>query len=99
MHSLPRYGLRLAEFDELFATVRRAERLGDTRLRLTLAGPAELETAVRDLTERENRCCSFFTFDVTTQPPGQVVLDVAVPAVHVDVLDALAARVSQRGTP
>jgi hypothetical protein len=92
--------LRLAEFDELFATaVRQAERLDDTRLRLTLAGPAESETAVRDLTERESRCCSFFSFDVSTQPPGQVVLDVAVPAEQVDVLDALAARVIQRGTP
>ncbi|WP_319459304.1 hypothetical protein [Micromonospora sp. RTP1Z1] len=92
--------LRLAEFDELFATaVRQAERLDDRRLRLTLTGPAELETTVRDLTERESRCCSFFTFGVSTRRPGQVVLDVAVPAGHVDVLDALAARAVQQGTP
>ena len=89
--------LRLAEFDALFATaVKRVERVGVLRLRLTLTGPVELEAIVRDLTERESRCCSFFAFTVTTHGPGQLVLDVTVPAAHVDVLDALTTRASQK---
>ncbi|MCM0674824.1 hypothetical protein NCC78_08990 [Micromonospora phytophila] len=85
--------LRLAEFDALFtAAGRRVDRVDATRLRLTLAGPAELEATVRDLTARESRCCSFFTFTVTTDRPGHVVVDVAVPATHADVLDGLAHR-------
>jgi hypothetical protein len=92
--------LRLAEFDALFTSaVRQAERLDAGRLRLTLTGPAKLEATVRDLTQRESRCCSFFTFGVTTHGPGRVVLDVAVPATHVEVLDAVAARAIHRGTP
>jgi hypothetical protein len=89
--------LRLAEFDALFATaVRQVVRLDATTVRLTLAGPAGLEAAVRDLTERESRCCSFFTFTVTAELAGSVVLDVAVPTAHVDVLDALTTRAVQR---
>ncbi|MFJ6199036.1 hypothetical protein [Micromonospora sp. NPDC092111] len=91
--------VRLAEFDALFtATARRVERLGPTRLRLTLAGPADLAAAVRDLTGRESRCCSFFSFAISTPAPGQVVLDIAVPAAQVEVVDALAARVGGPGT-
>lgn len=55
--------LRLAEFDALFATaVRRVERLGnDVRMRL---GADNLAEQVRDLTERETSCCSFFSFAI-----------------------------------
>jgi hypothetical protein len=86
--------LRLAEFDDLFATALHGQqRLSPTTLRWRLAPTAE--AAVRDLTARETACCSFFSFTVT--PDGAVVdVDVEVPAAHVDVLDALAARAAAR---
>jgi hypothetical protein len=82
--------LRLAEFDDLFATALRGQqRLSPTALRWRL--PSSAEATVRDLTARETACCSFFTFTVTAE--GEAVgVDVEVPAAHVDVLDALAAR-------
>lgn len=82
--------LRLAEFDDLFATaVRGQHRLSATRLRLLLHPAAEARA--RDLTVRETQCCSFFTF--TFGPAdGAVRLDVEVPPAHVDVLNALAQR-------
>jgi hypothetical protein len=36
-------------------------------------------------------CCSFFTFMLTARA-GSLVLDVAVPALQISVLDALAER-------
>ncbi|MEV6966065.1 hypothetical protein AB0M47_13200 [Hamadaea sp. NPDC051192] len=85
--------LRLAEFDALFtASVRAGERLAPRRLRVVLAGDAGFAQVVRDLADRETRCCSFFTFTVGTPEPGVVRLDVEVPAGHVEVLDALEAR-------
>jgi hypothetical protein len=78
--------LRLAEFDELFATaVRRVERLAPTHVRLHLTGPASLAGMVRDLAARETECCSFFTFTVTSHDDA-VVLDVEVPPAYTDVL-------------
>ncbi|NES14989.1 MULTISPECIES: hypothetical protein [Micromonospora] len=85
--------LRLAEFDTLFtASVRGGERLTPRHLRVTLAGGEELADSVRDLAERETRCCSFFTFTVAAPAPGVVRLDIEVPPGHVAVLDALHAR-------
>jgi hypothetical protein len=85
--------LRLAEFDALFtAAVRDAERLEARRLRVMLSGDTGLEAAVRDLTERETQCCSFFSFAISAGAPGMVRLDIEVPAGHVEVLDALQAR-------
>ena len=87
--------LRLAEFDDLFATaVRGQQRLSPTRLRWRLNPAAE--PRARDLTARETQCCSFFTFTFTTAD-GAVHVDVEVPAAHVDVLDALAARAAAGG--
>jgi len=84
--------LRRAEFDALFArAVRRGDRVSATHLRFTLAGEAGLEATVRDLAARENECCTFFSFTIGSTGPGEVQLDVEVPAAHVDVLDALAA--------
>jgi hypothetical protein len=82
--------LRLAEFDDLFATALRGQqRLSPTRLRWRL-DPAAEPTA-RGLTARETECCSFFTF--TFAPADCAVqIDVEVPGAHVDVLDALAER-------
>ena len=82
--------VRVAEFDELFATgLRGQQRLARTRLRWRL--DVDAEATARDLTSRESECCSFFTF--TFAPAGDALqLDVEVSAGHVAVLDALARR-------
>ncbi|MDI1462861.1 hypothetical protein QEZ54_17945 [Catellatospora sp. KI3] len=91
--------LRLAEFDDLFtAAVRDSSRHSPTHLRLQLTGGPDLDVAVRDLTARESRCCSFFVFGITPVDPGHVVLDIEVPPAHVDVLDALTARADEKRT-
>jgi len=88
--------LRLAEFDDLFATaVHRVDPVSATRARLHLTGPAGLAARVRDLAARENECCSFFTFITIPEPATDgeaVVLDIEVPAAHADVLAYLAQR-------
>jgi hypothetical protein len=83
--------LRVAEFDALFATaVRRVERRG-AGVRMHLAGEEGFVEQVRDLTERETSCCSFFTFGIggTDQ---DLVLDISVPPARQEILDALAER-------
>jgi hypothetical protein len=90
--------LRLAEFDDLFATkVHGVERLDPTHTRMRLTGPAGLAVRVRDLTARESECCSFFTFTTTPGPASDgeaVVLDIEVPPAHADVLASLTERAS-----
>jgi hypothetical protein len=82
--------LRLAEFDDLFAaSLRGQQRVSPTRLRWRLDPAAEQRA--RELTGLESACCSFFSFTFTPAD-GAVQLDVVVPAAHVSVLDALAAR-------
>lgn len=79
--------LRLAEFDELFATsLRSVERAPDGVLRLRLDGSAQARA--RDLTAREADCCSFFDFAVV-RDGDQVVVEVRVPAGREDILDGL----------
>jgi len=94
--------LRLAEFDDLFATaVRRVDQVSTTHARLHLTGPSELANRVRDLAARETECCSFFTFTTTPQQATDgeaVVLDIEVPAAHADVLASLAQRASTVST-
>jgi hypothetical protein len=91
--------LRIAEFDELFATaVRDVERLAPGTVRMTLAGPASLEETVRDLAARETACCAFFTFTVTASADA-VVLDIAVPPEQTPVLDALTDRAIRSSAP
>jgi hypothetical protein len=86
--------LRLAEFDELFASaVRRVERRGDA-VRIHLAGERGLEAEVRDLTDREAGCCSFFRFSIAGTDQ-ELTLDVAVPPLRRDILEALAARAEE----
>ena len=83
--------LRVAEFDDLFAFVVRAERREPRRLDVVLR--RLVEAPARDLARRESECCSFFTFDF--EPAGNdVVMHIAVPPEHVAVLDALQARVA-----
>jgi len=87
--------LRVAEFDELFASALRGlERVGPNHLRLTLDAGAQVEETARDLAARETGCCSFFTFTLT---PGRerLAVDIEVPAVHTKVLDGLAARATE----
>jgi hypothetical protein len=82
--------LRLAEFDDLFATALREQQpISPTELRWRLDPGAEARA--RNLTARESSCCSFFQF--TFAGDGESLrLDVRVPASHVEVLDALARR-------
>jgi hypothetical protein len=85
--------LRLAEFDELFAIAARGvDRRSPTQLSLTLTDAPGRAEQVRDLTDREKACCSFFTFRLTAGDP--LLLDISVPPAHRDVLDALAARIA-----
>ena len=85
--------VRVAEFDELFATaVRPAERVDRTELRLHLPAGDETMSAARDLMSRETGCCSFFTFDLRTSDAG-TQLEARVPPAHVAVLDAMQERV------
>jgi hypothetical protein len=94
--------LRLAEFDDLFATaVRQVDPVSATHARMHLTGPAGLADRVRDLAARETECCSFFTFTTTGEPAADgeaVVLDIEVPAAHADVLASLAQRASTVST-
>jgi hypothetical protein len=88
--------LRLAEFDDLFATTLRGQRrVSATTLRWELDPAAE--ATARDLCGREAACCSFFTFTFTVQSgDGRLRLDVEVPVAYIPVLDALAERAAAR---
>lgn len=86
--------LRLAEFDDLFATaLRRVERRGSD-VRMHLAGDEDLVDWVRDLTDRETSCCSFFSFAITGGEED-LTLDISVPPARQEILDALAARAQE----
>lgn len=86
--------LRLAEFDDLFATsVRSVRRRGDG-VRLHLAGTEGLLERVRDLASRETSCCSFFTFTIEGTDQD-LTLDVSVPPARQEILDALAERAQE----
>ena len=101
--------LRVAEFDELFATALRAVQrpaAGAPRARLVLVGDATLPGRVRRLADAETSCCSFFTFTVTDLGPeasgaageARVALDIQVPPAHTAVLDALVAHAAAQVT-
>jgi hypothetical protein len=84
--------LRLAEFDHFFRTaVQQATRTQRTHLELVIA--PESEASARDLAARETTCCSLFEF-AFEPAPGGMVMRVGVPDDHVDVLDALQARIT-----
>lgn len=85
--------LRLAEFDELFATALRSiDHSSKTRARLLLAGDRVLATRTQRLADAESSCCSFFTFAVTTPDEGLVAFDIEVPPTYADVLAGLVSR-------
>jgi hypothetical protein len=84
--------LRVAEFDQLFATsLRGLARPDPSLLRLTLEDGEEVAAAAGDLVARERSCCALFDFELTPIPGG-LQLDVRVPAGRAPLLDALAAR-------
>jgi len=83
--------LRVAEFDDLFTLVVRAERRDPALLDLVL--PGGVEVTARDLARRETECCSFFTFEFESVG-DYVVMHIAVPRERAEVLDALEARVT-----
>lgn len=83
--------LRVAEFDEVFATVLGLDRPEPARLRLILNPIAEVAASTAALVLGETACCSFFTF-ILTATGGQLMLEVTVPPAHIAVLDALSAR-------
>ena len=85
--------LRLAEFDALFASVTAVHHEG-TVTRLHLGGGPGLADRVRDLTDRESQCCSFFTFTVTGSDT-EVDLEIEVPPQHRSIGAAIAARASE----
>lgn len=82
--------LRLREFDSVFASaLRRQDRVGAMTLRWVFDPAAG--TRVRDLTERESVCCSFFEFNLSDTNAGLLV-EVTVPPNQGTVLDALQER-------
>jgi hypothetical protein len=87
--------VRLAEFDDLFASVRELRRSRPALLDLVI--PSAAETAARDLAERESACCSFFGFDFLREGE-RVVMRIGVPPEYIDVLDAVEARVTSAST-
>jgi hypothetical protein len=94
--------LRVAEFDDLFATALRAIERPDAagRARLVLAGGDDLAERVQRLADAETACCSFFTFTLTPLTTDEVgaadrtmlALDIEVPVARADVLAALLQR-------
>ncbi len=83
--------LRIAEFDDLFRFVARAERREPQRLDLVLE--RIVETPARDLARRESECCSFFTFKFDALG-DELVMQIGVPPSQIEVLDAIEARVT-----
>ena len=81
--------LRVAEFDDLFTFVVRADRREPQRLDLVLR--RIVEAPARDLARRESECCSFFTFEFESIGVD-LVMRIGVPPEHVAVLDAIQAR-------
>ena len=97
--------LRVAEFDDLFATALRTIERSDTavRARLLLVGGDDLADRVQRLADAETACCSFFTFTLTPRTTGEaaayegtvLALDIEVPITRADVLAALVRRAEQ----
>ena len=85
--------LRLAEFDDLFATSLRAvERMSATQAHLLLEGGPGVAERTQALADAESSCCAFFTFGVTETPGGVVAFDIEVPTAYAEVLAGLVVR-------
>jgi hypothetical protein len=89
--------VRSAEFDAVFGQgLRRVLRLSDRLGRWEFDADEDRADRIGDLLRRETDCCSFFTFTMTRDIPGTAIVDVAVPAAYVTVLDALNQRAASR---
>jgi hypothetical protein len=89
--------VRSAEFDQVFGQwLRRVSRLSDRRSQWEFDVDPGQAARIADLLRRETDCCSFFTFTMTGGAPGKAVVDVAVPAAHTGVLDALNRRAASQ---
>jgi hypothetical protein len=73
----------------LFTYLRGIQRPAPSRLRLVLAADADPE-AVRELLVREQECCAFLSFTLTTGE-GRLVADLEVPPAAGPALDGLVA--------
>jgi hypothetical protein len=87
--------LRLAEFDDLFTTLRSIDRTSDTSTRLLLVGDEGLADRARQLADAESACCSFFTLTVAPVGDGLVSFEVEVPPAHAKVLGGLVNRAQE----
>jgi hypothetical protein len=84
--------VRVAEFDDLFATaVRSVTRESNVHATFELPAEPAVAATAANLTARESQCCTFWTFTLT-MTGGRVTLDVSVPAGQHAVLDALVDR-------
>lgn len=86
--------LRLAEFDDLFAAAVRTVEWRGNDVRMHLTGAVGLVDRVRDLTERETSCCSFFSFGIEGTDQ-ELTLDISVPPARQEILDAMARRAQE----
>lgn len=68
---------RSAEYRRLFTTALTGRERTGTGIRFRFLDADGVEDWVRDLAEREQSCCAFFTFTVT-RAGGEVLLDGAV---------------------
>ena len=84
--------MRVAEWDDRFATSLRTAEREPTRARLVLNGDDGLAARVQRLADAETACCSFFTFTVTPLDDAGVALGIEVPPARADVLTALVGR-------
>lgn len=95
----PERPMRLAEFDDLFATaVTWQDRPDATTLRLGLTPDPDVAARTANLVVRESECCAFFTFSLAVTG-DRLRLDVTVPETYIEVLDALAERVGPTERP
>ncbi|MCC3764701.1 hypothetical protein K3N28_16715 [Glycomyces sp. TRM65418] len=84
--------LRLAEFEDLFATaVTGLDRPAPTRLRMALSPDPAAAARAAELAVRETGCCGFFAFALTAVE-HTLTLEVSVPQGRTEVLDGLAAQ-------
>ncbi len=81
--------LREAEFDALLTGAHAINRVGGTRLDVTIHAAAE--AAARALARRETACCSFFRFEFDVEGTD-VVMRIRVPATYAEVLNAFESR-------